>query len=1337
MWCQNPIVGAEEFGCTIKFKYVCNNMQGIGVMNQRVFLASAIVVFMLVGGAMGGNWTGAVSTSWHDSGNWSNGLPPAAGENWEINASITYKLTVTDEFIGGARTGRLIARNGFTIQAGGSMYVGQLQQVTGTTLIQGTLDSAPGGDTATWWRPCTFTIDGGIMRVNRRMEWGNDTTSGTITFNVINGGVLEQMGTEYMITGDNSGTVTNINISGPGSRVISYDGGSTTYRTWINRYNTSGRVTITNGGSWNMHITMADVSSSQRGLTYMLNNGWVRTTVPGEQLVPTPNGNRIEVVAMVPTWASQPSPEDGSSSWTYSPLLSWTPGPAALRSEVYFGTNQTTVATAQRPKADINADGIIDIYDVNEVVWQWLSAPVFPCPDLSDDNSVNFIDYATVAGEYGNAVSLPFIGSTTGNTFDAGVMLPNTTYYWRVDSMNCDEIVPGIVWSFSTTSAKAGSPNPANNSTTATYNESTKVPLSWAKGFEGNTYEVYFGTSAGSLSLVGTTTSNSMLSPAGIQQNTQYWWRVDTVTGDGTVTGDLWTFKTLVYAFPTAEGFGRWSRGGRGGTVYHVTNLNDSGSGSLRNAAGMSNVTIVFDVGGYINISSKLGFTGSKVTVAGQTAPGGIGVRGAGVSIGADDIIIRHMRFRPGKATSAADALNVNKEASNVMEDHLSIQFSTDENNSMDQPLNSTVQWTFNGWGLETHSCGALLYARDTTVHHTLWAHNHTRNPKARFGLLDWVNNIVFDWDIPFICADADTDVHWANVVNGYFISGASGQSKAFTSAQLDKYTGLPTFKMHLSNTLTDFDTDGVLDGSDKGYYVVSGTVEQRATPYVAPPVGTDSPVLAYKKVLSQGGATPWERDEVDTLLVSDVKNQTRRIIARESDLPISGSGFGTLGGGILPTDTDNDAMPDYWEMAMGLSTTVTDNNGDINGNGYTNLEEYLNWLAVPHAQVTAGAYVDVDLRLFTAGFGASATYSIAGTTGGSASILGDGYTARFTPTAASGMTSFSYTVNDGSSWTDTVQVAVVPAAVVTPDPMTWAVEPAATSVQSITMTATTASAPLGVDYYFTCIAGGGHDSGWQTSTVYTDTYLMPATSYTYTVKARDKGNYSNETDPSVARGATTWSLPSLPTPNAYWMLNETSGATAADSAGSNTGTVLGAAAWTAGKYDNCLSFSATGQSLYVPSSSSIDFSSGSFSVSMWAKQPVSYSGQYELFIKGTIGSGSFPGSGKRYELYRKDTNFRFAIDDNVTKTEISVPTDGICTGDWVHIVAIRDTAADQIKLYVNGQPVTSLSDNTGDISQSEPLYMGYEMFPGAIDDVRIYGSALTADQVYSVYLGN
>jgi len=246
-------------------------------------------------------------------------------------------------------------------------------------------------------------------------------------------------------------------------------------------------------------------------------------------------------------------------------------------------------------------------------------------------------------------------------------------------------------------------------------------------------------------------------------------------------------------AFPGAEGFGRFARGGRGGSVCHVTTLGDSGAGSLRDCVSQGDRTVVFDVAGWITLSSNLGITANNLTIAGQSAPGGgIGIRGTKLSIGGDHIILRFLRVRRGilKSTDRNDAMSVSSAASQVIVDHCSVGFGTDENLSMpgDEgvgPRDFTLQWSVIAWGLQrnNHSAGSLLTASNTTIHHSLYAFNGTRNPKARSEMervLDFVNNVIYGWNAPdpvgeaqgwsiskqaFLLADTANGMHFANAV--------------------------------------------------------------------------------------------------------------------------------------------------------------------------------------------------------------------------------------------------------------------------------------------------------------------------------------------------------------------------------------------------------------------------------------------------------------------------------------------------------------------------------------------------------------------------------------------
>jgi autotransporter-associated beta strand protein len=537
-------------------------------------------------------------------------------------------------------------------------------------------------------------------------------------------------------------------------------------------------------------------------------------------------------------------------------------------------------------------------------------------------------------------------------------------------------------------------------------------------------------------------------------------------------------------AFPGAEGYGGYAKGGRGGDVYIVTNLNASGAGSFRNgietvpAAGR---TIVFAVSGHIHING-LRLTGSKVTIAGQTAPGdGVGLVNGTFRISSDDVVVRHMRFRHRKSGSGGDCVNLDSGSINSVLDSISMQFSTDENFSSygSPPENLTMQWSLNAWGLESHSCGGLWDQNHATAHHTLWAHNHTRNPKARpNGLLEWINNVTFDWDIGFIMGDSATPASWkANVRNSYFLCPPGNlRSRALEKANLDR-NGNPNFSLYLNNCRHDNNGDGILNGTDKGYSIASGNYVTLASPVAntgAIPVTMDDPVVAFKKVVSKAGALRLEidpekplRDEVDAKLIHNLVTQTANHISNESQLGLTNGGIGTLNSAAAPLDADLDGMPDYYETALGWNPAVQDHNTALANSGgfvtgttflppntragaavlekYTRLEEYLHFLAIPHGTVAKNTVGEptqarIDLRKFTSGFSSSPVFTVSNITGGGIVQSGTGNCiATFTPTLNySGRARFDFTVTDsaGHSWTQTCALLVTNAAL--PRDLSW-----------------------------------------------------------------------------------------------------------------------------------------------------------------------------------------------------------------------------------------------------------------------------------------------------------
>jgi pectate lyase len=421
-----------------------------------------------------------------------------------------------------------------------------------------------------------------------------------------------------------------------------------------------------------------------------------------------------------------------------------------------------------------------------------------------------------------------------------------------------------------------------------------------------------------------------------------------------------------VKAFPQAEGFGAGAAGGRGGDVYHVTKLTDDGSaGTLRHAlttVPASGRTVVFDVGGWITLNSKLGLTSSRVTIAGHTAPGGIGIRNGQFSVGGDDVIVRHMRFRPGKVTNVDhDSVNTNENAQRVIYDHISAEFSTDGGFDL-QADEVTLQYSSVSFGLLTHSTGGLIQsptggaAGQLSFHHNMFAHNETRNPKARAELIDWRDNVIYNYHNGFLAGESETDVtpNWkANFDGNTYISNVGGNAG---SGGRPMMTGGRTqnYDLWYGTNALDRDSDPTHDPvaytraqamADQN--VVSSAYNWSTTPF-AVTAGAEvwqsgSPAAAYLRVLAEFGATPWARDAVNQLIHSQVLSRTGQRISNENTLGIANAGYPTLGGVAKPADADSDGMPDAWEARHGLETNVASNNGDFDADGFTNLEEYLN----------------------------------------------------------------------------------------------------------------------------------------------------------------------------------------------------------------------------------------------------------------------------------------------------------------------------------------------------------------------------------------------------------
>jgi pectate lyase len=400
-----------------------------------------------------------------------------------------------------------------------------------------------------------------------------------------------------------------------------------------------------------------------------------------------------------------------------------------------------------------------------------------------------------------------------------------------------------------------------------------------------------------------------------------------------------------VLAFPGAQGFGRFAVGARGRDVYHVTNLNDSGPGSLRDAVSVANRTVVFEVGGVIHLESRLIFKNNQ-TIAGQTAPGGgITLYGDGTSFSAaSNTIVRYVRFRMGRTgTSASDAVTM-ANGHDVIWDHVSLSWGRDGtfdlNTSSGATLyNLTLQDSIVAQGLQTHSTGGLVATTGTSIIRSLYIDNNSRNPKAR-GTLQFVNNVIYNWVVSAYILGDTAGRSDGYMAGNYFISGPESNG-----GTLDSPT--PQYNLFATDNFYDSDRNGTLNGRvlRQGDF---GSVTWQTAPAVPFPEVPALPAGEALEYVATHAGTSIFRDAADDYVVSELRSYgTRgRTISDEVSLGLPNV-VGNLPTAATPPDLDRDGMADAWERANGLDPNdVNDRNGDRNSDGWTNLEEYVNSLA-------------------------------------------------------------------------------------------------------------------------------------------------------------------------------------------------------------------------------------------------------------------------------------------------------------------------------------------------------------------------------------------------------
>lgn len=413
-------------------------------------------------------------------------------------------------------------------------------------------------------------------------------------------------------------------------------------------------------------------------------------------------------------------------------------------------------------------------------------------------------------------------------------------------------------------------------------------------------------------------------------------------------------------AFPGAEGFGKYTIGGRGGKVYIVTNLNDSGAGSLREAISHKEArTIVFAISGTIALESPLFINNGNVTIAGQSAPGeGICLRNYPVTIQADNVIVRYLRFRLGdEKGQQADAVGGTKGKSNIIIDHCSMSWATDECASFYRNRNFTMQWCIVSESLNhsihqkgDHGFGGIWGGERATFHHNLIASHTSRMPRFSGSsttpnspdeLVDFRNNVIYNWRHNNTYGGEKGRY---NVVNNYYKPGPATSPKKVWMVDPTP----PYGQFYIWGNCLEGNAKVSRDNWDGGMRYKQADSARVLQPFVVETIELQSAEDAFVQVLKNAGAS-YRRDIVDKRIIEEATTgksasgkEQNGIIDSQKDV----GGWPVLKSEAAPTDKDADGIPDDWEVNYKLNPADSaDGARYILSKSYTNLEVYLNEL--------------------------------------------------------------------------------------------------------------------------------------------------------------------------------------------------------------------------------------------------------------------------------------------------------------------------------------------------------------------------------------------------------
>ncbi len=443
-------------------------------------------------------------------------------------------------------------------------------------------------------------------------------------------------------------------------------------------------------------------------------------------------------------------------------------------------------------------------------------------------------------------------------------------------------------------------------------------------------------------------------------------------------------------AFPGAEGGGMYATGGRGGQVVHVTNLNDSGSGSFRDAVGTSNRIVVFDVGGTITLKSDVVVKGN-VTILGQTAPGGAGItlKNGKIGMGGDNIIVRYISSRPGEKGSGDYDAWGGSNGSNSIIDHCSIGWANDEQFGLySNNMNQTVQYTIIGpsdcvsyHSKGAHGFGVMFGKGENSWHHNLICHSLSRNFRGKVVgtyAMDFVNNVIYDWG----SQTAYGTFGHENYVNNYLKAGPSTKG-GYNFINISSGTAPENYKFYLTGNKMVNPDNSVMSkqtnnnwsgfnfgsaGYDEAYYRSNSHYPINVNGVnVSVAQNPESADAAYSNVLAYAGSgiNAASRPKIDKQVIEETRTGTGSLTGGRDFSTVTDSAvldaitkygikhmdynsYYPSSSSKQIVDSDNDGMPDSWETARGLNpNSASDATGDYQGKGYNNIEYYSHDLTI------------------------------------------------------------------------------------------------------------------------------------------------------------------------------------------------------------------------------------------------------------------------------------------------------------------------------------------------------------------------------------------------------